>query len=166
MSKLDKIREIIKKHLEEQTATGTGSSYTSGPSGENTDTPIAAGKAPNYYVKKLGYKLVNKNKLHKDAHGVDVKQLWNEGEEPTSAFDLESYISTLPTDDEEVKKYIAGHLGDYNTISSKLKQLITLIGDAKKDDINTYRQNPQMRTVYGTDLAIELLNDLTDLFTK
>ena len=162
MSKLDKIKDLIKKRLKEESATGTGSSYTSGLSGENTATPIAAGKAPNYYVKKLGYKLVKTTK----PKSFDKKQLWNEGDEPTSAFDLESYIATLPTDDEKLKKYIAGHMGDYNTISSKLKELIKLIGDAKKDDINTYRKDPQFRSNYSTDLAIDHLNDLIDFFTK
>ena len=57
-------------------------------------------------------------------------------------------------------------MGDYNTISNKLKELIQLVGDAKKDDINTYRKDPQFRSNYSTDLAIELLNDLIDFFTK
>ena len=162
MSKLDKIKDLIRKRLEEETATGTGSSYNSGDGGENTATPIAAGEAPNYYVKKLGYKLVNKKALNKAAKGIEVKQLWEE----QTAFDIESYIATLPTDDEEVKKYIAGRLGDYNTLSDKLKQLITLIGDAKKDTINSYRENPQFKAVYGTDLANSLLDDVIDLFTK
>lgn len=161
MSKLDKIRETIRKRLEEETATGTGASFNSGNSGENYPTPVA-GKAPNYYVKKLGYKLVNQKALNKEAKGIEVKQLWEE----QTAFDIESYIATLPTDDEEVKKYIAGRLGDYNALSDKLKQLITLIGDAKKDTINSYRENPQFKAVYGTDLANSLLDDVIDLFTK
>ena len=161
MSKVDRIRDIIKKRLKEESATGTGASFNPGESGENYPMPVA-GEAPNYYVKKLGYKLVNRKKLNKAAKGIEVKQL----EEEQTAFDLESYISTLPTDDEKLKKYIAGHMGDYNTISSKLKELIQLVGDAKKDDINTYRKDPQFRSNYSTDLAIELLNDLIDFFTK
>jgi hypothetical protein len=161
MSKLNKVKDLIKKRLEEENTTGTGSSYTSGPSGENTATPIAAGKAKNYYY-KLGFKPVNKKALNKAAKGIEVKQLWEE----QTAFDIESYIATLPTDDEEVKKYIAGRLGDYNALSDKLKQLITLIGDAKKDTINSYRENPQFKAVYGTDLANSLLDDVIELFTK
>ena len=156
MSKLDKIKGLIRKRLEEKTATGTGASFNSGNSGENY-APVA-GEAPNYYVKKLGYKLVKPTK----SKAFDQKQLWEE----QAAFDIESYIATLPTDDEEVKKYIAGRLGDYNALSDKLKQLITLIGDAKKDTINSYRENPQFKAVYGTDLANSLLDDVIDLFTK
>ena len=119
MSKLDKIKGLIKKRLEEESATGTGASFTAG-TGENYATPVA-GKAKNYYY-KLGYKPVNQKALNKAAKGIEVKQLWEE----QTAFDIESYIATLPTDDEEVKKYIAGRLGDYNALSDKLKQLITL----------------------------------------
>jgi hypothetical protein len=159
MSKLNKVKDLIKKRLEEESATGTGASFTAG-TGENYATPVA-GKAKNYYY-KLGYKPVNKKALNKAAKGIEVKQLWEE----QAAFDIESYIATLPTDDEEVKKYIAGRLGDYNALSDKLKQLITLIGDAKKDTINSYRENPQFKAVYGTDLANSLLDDVIDLFTK
>jgi hypothetical protein len=70
----ERIKEIIKKVLNEMSATGTGASFTPGP-GENDATPVA-GVASNYYVKKLGFKLVNKNKLHKQAKGIDTKQLW------------------------------------------------------------------------------------------
>jgi hypothetical protein len=167
MSKLNKVKDLIKKRLEEESATGTGSSFTAG-AGENYATPVAfnpnkkaKGTARNYYY-KLGFKPVNKKALNKAAKGIDVKQLWEE----QTAFDIESYIATLPTDDEEVKKYIAGRLGDYNALSDKLKQLITLIGDAKKDTINSYRENPQFKAVYGTDLANSLLDDVIELFTK
>ena len=159
MSKLNKVKDLIKKRLEEESATGTGSSFTAGE-GVNYATPVA-GKAKNYYY-KLGFKPVNRKALNKAAKGIEVKQLWEE----QAAFDIESYIATLPTDDEEVKKYIAGRLGDYNALSDKLKQLITLIGDAKKDTINSYRENPQFKAVYGTDLANSLLDDVIDLFTK
>lgn len=70
----NRIREIVRKVLREMSATGTGASFTPGSS-ENYATPVA-GVAPNYYVKKLGFKLVNKNKLHKQAKGIDTKQLW------------------------------------------------------------------------------------------
>jgi hypothetical protein len=167
MSKKDKIKDLVSKRLKEISATGTGASFTPG-TGANYATPTAFnpnkkadGTAHNYYY-KLGFKPVNKKALNKAAKGIDVKQLWEE----QTAFDIESYIATLPTDDEEVKKYIAGRLGDYNALSDKLKQLITLIGDAKKDTINSYRENPQFKAVYGTDLANSLLDDVIDLFTK
>ena len=78
----DRIREIVRKVLKEMSATGTGASFTPG-TGENYATPFAfnpnkkaKGSVYNYYVKKLGFKLVDKEKLHKQAKGIDTKQLW------------------------------------------------------------------------------------------
>ncbi len=78
----DRIREIVRKVLKEMSATGTGASFTPG-TGENYATPFAfnpnkkaKGSVYNYYVKKLGFKLVNKNKLHKQAKGIESKPLW------------------------------------------------------------------------------------------
>ena len=165
MSLRNKIKEIIKKHLDETSATGTGSGFTAG-SGENYATPFAfnpkkgAKGAEHIYYYKLGYKPVNKKALNKAAKGIEVKQLWEE-EDPH--FDIESYLSSLQVDD-ETKKYIAGKLGDFNILASKLKELITLIGKAKNETLNSYRDNPQMRSIYGTDLASSMLDDIIELF--
>jgi len=161
MSKRDKIIDLVKKRLKEESATGTGASFTPG-TGENYATPVA-GKAKNYYY-KLGFKPVNKKTLNKAAKGIEVKQLWEE--ETTPEFDVESFIASLPTDDEKLKEYIAGRLGDFNLLSGKLKELITLIRDAKKETIASYKQNPQYRAVYGTDLAVSLVDNLIKLFKK
>ena len=66
----------------------------------------------------------------------------------------------------KLKEYIAGRLGDFNLLSGKLKELITLIRDAKKETIASYKQNPQYRAVYGTDLAVSLVDNLIKLFKK
>ena len=78
----ERIREIVKRMLQEMSATGTGASFTPG-TGENYATPFAfnpnkkaKGTAHNYYVKKLGFKPVDQDKLHKQAKGIEVKQLW------------------------------------------------------------------------------------------
>jgi hypothetical protein len=163
MRQRDKIKDLIVKRLKEESATGTGASFTPG-TGENYATPVA-GKAKNYYY-KLGFKPVNKKALNKAAKGIEVKHLWKEGEEPTPEFDVESFIVSLPTDDEKLKEYIAGRLGDFNLLSGKLKELITLIRDAKKETIASYKQNPQYRAVYGTDLAVSLVDNLIKLFKK
>lgn len=168
MNKIDKIKESIKKKVKEISTTGTGASFTPG-TGANYATPNAfnpnkkAKGAEHIYYYKLGFKPVNQKALNKQAKGIEVKQLWEE-EQPS--FDIEEYISTLPTDNEEVKKYIAGRLGDYNNLSDKLKELIQLISDAKKETINAYRENPQFKAIYGTDLASSLLDDVIELFKK
>jgi hypothetical protein len=166
MSKKEKIKELIQNRLKEISATGTGASFTAG-TGENYATPYAfnpnkkaKGTANNYYY-KLGFKPVNQKALNKAAKGIEVKQLWEEEE---SRFDIEGFLSSLSTDDPEVKKYIAGRLGDFDLLSSKLKELITLLQNAKKETINSYRENPQFKAVYGTDLAISLLDDIIKLF--
>jgi hypothetical protein len=171
MSKRDKIKNLVSKRLKEMSATGTGASFTPG-AGENYATPTAFnpnkkadGTAHNYYY-KLGFKPVNKKALNKAAKGIEVKQLWKEGEETTPEFDVESFIASLPTDDEKLKEYVAGRLGDFNLLSGKLKELITLIRDAKKETIASYKQNPQYRAVYGTDLAVSLVDNLIKLFKK
>jgi hypothetical protein len=156
MSERNKIKDLIVKRLKEESATGTGASFSAGE-GMNYVTPVA-GKAKNYYY-KLGFKPVKTTK----PKSFDVKQLW---EEETPEFDVESFIASLPTDDEKLKEYIAGRLGDFNLISGKLKELITLIRDAKKETIASYKQNPQYRAVYGTDLAVSLIDNLIKLFKK
>ena len=161
----NRLKDIIRKQLEEESATGTGASFTAG-TGENYATPAAfnpitdAKGAKNIYYYKLGFKPVNAKALNKAAKGIDVKKLWEE----EGGLDIESYLSSLPTDNEEIKKYIAGRLGDFDLISSKLKELITLLQEAKKETINSYRENPEFKAIYGTDLAVSLIDDIIKLF--
>jgi hypothetical protein len=163
---MSRLKKIILKKISEESATGTGASFTAG-TGENYATPAAfnpntnAKGTKNIYYYKLGFKPVNAKALNKAAKGIDVKKLWEEEE---TKFDIESYLSSLPTDNEEIKKYIAGRLGDFDLLSSKLKELIVLLQDAKKETINSYRENPEFRAVYGTDLAVSLLDDIIKLF--
>ena len=158
MSNKEQIKELIRKHVQEISSTGTGASYTPGPNGENY-TPVA-GKAKNYYY-KLGFKPVNRKALNKKAKGIEVKQLFEE-EEPK--FDIEGFVNNLEADD-ETKQYIAGRLGDFDLIANKLKELIELIQKAKKETINSYRETPEKKSVYGTDLAISVLDRAIKLFT-
>ena len=159
---MSRLKKIILKKISEESATGTGASFTAG-TGENYATPAAfnpntnAKGTKNKYYYKLGFKPVKTTK----PKSFDKKQLWEEEE---TKFDIESYLSSLPTDNEEIKKYIAGRLGDFDLLSSKLKELIVLLQDAKKETINSYRENPEFRAVYGTDLAVSLLDDIIKLF--
>lgn len=159
MSKKEKIKELIQKRLKEISATGTGASFNSGPSGENYPTPVAD-KAKNYYY-KLGFKPVNRKALNKKAKGIEVIQLQEETE---SKFDIESFISSLNTNDEELKNYIAGRLGDFDLLANRIKELISLIQEAKKETINSYRENPEFKAIYGTDLAIKTIDNAIKLF--
>jgi hypothetical protein len=68
MSERNKIKDLIVKRLKEESATGTGASFSAGE-GMNYATPVA-GKAKNYYY-KLGFKPVKTTK----PKSFDVKQL-------------------------------------------------------------------------------------------
>jgi hypothetical protein len=167
MSKKEKIKELIQTKLKEMSATGTGASFTAG-SGENYATPYAfnpnkkAKGAKNIYYYKLGFKPVDQKTLNKQAKGIEVKHLWEETE---PKFDIEGFISSLNTEDEELKNYIAGRLGDFDLLADKIKELISLIQEAKKETINSYRENPEFKAIYGTDLAIKTIDNAIKLFT-
>ena len=70
-----KLREVIRSIIKEMSMTGggvAGATYIPGE-GMQTATPVA-GKAKNYYVKKLGFKLVPKGRPKSKA--MDYKDLW------------------------------------------------------------------------------------------
>ncbi len=119
-----------------------------------------AKKNPSLSVGR-GEKLSVKAGAGLTAKGIEVKQLWEE-EEPK--FDIEGFVNSLGVDD-ETKQYIAGRLGDFDLIADKLKELIKLIQEAKKETINSYRESPEKKSVYGTDLAISILDRAIKLFT-
>jgi hypothetical protein len=166
MSAKEKIKEFVQKRLKEISATGTGASFTAG-TGANYATPYAfnpnkkAKGAKNIYYYKLGFKPVNRKALNKAAKGIEIKHLWEETE---PKFDIEGFVNSLGVD-EETKQYIAGRLGDFDLIADKLKELIKLIQEAKKETINSYREIPEKKSVYGTDLAISILDRAIKLFT-
>jgi len=75
MDNHQKLREYIRKVIKEMSMTGggvAGASYTPGQ-GMQTATPVA-GKAKNYYVKKLGFKLAPKGRPKSKV--MDYKDLW------------------------------------------------------------------------------------------
>jgi len=68
------LTELVKQKLKETSSTG-GEGYT----GKYAFNPNknASGTAHNYYL-KLGWKLVNRKKLNKQAKGIEVKQLFEQ----------------------------------------------------------------------------------------
>ncbi len=60
--------DAVKSQIKEMTTTSAGGGYL---------TKYAFGKAPNYYVKKLGYKPVNQKSLRKKSKGMDYVDLHN-----------------------------------------------------------------------------------------
>ena len=52
------------------------------------------------------------------------------------------------------------------TLSGFATAVVNGFRDAKKETIASYKQNPQYRAVYGTDLAVSLIDNLIKLFKK
>jgi hypothetical protein len=152
----ERIKELIMKHLQETSATGTDASFAAGE-GENYSTPVA-GKAKNYYY-KLGFKPVNQKKLNKAAHGIDVKHLWEEN----SKFDIETFVSGLNTDNEKLKKFITKRLLDFDIIEDNLKAIIERLKRAKLETQQSYEQEPSYKVLYSTDLIKDNLEDILTL---
>jgi hypothetical protein len=134
-------------------AEGPGANFGPGPKAGPT------GVKDNVYVKNFKYKLVDKKALNKAAKGIEVKQLWE-------ATDVESFLNDLNVVDPDRRKWIAKRLNGFNTLETKLNQLIPLLQQAKHKTLDYYRENPEsFSVVYGTDLANDYLNDLIELFT-
>jgi hypothetical protein len=82
--KKKQLREIIRKVVTEMSATGggtAGASFSPGAGGQYA-TPFAfnpnkkaKGTSRNYYL-KMGWKLVNKEQMRKQAKGMEYKDLW------------------------------------------------------------------------------------------
>jgi hypothetical protein len=155
----NKVRDIIRKALDEESATGAGAgagSFSPG-AGANYATPNAfnpnkkAKGAQNIYYYKLGFKPVDAEKLHKQAKGLEHKDLWtkklNETEKSPA---LENFINTRIT--------------DFDKIEEKINALRPLLEKAKTETVEYYKTSPDFQIKYGTDLASDYLDDLITLF--
>jgi hypothetical protein len=169
----DLLRELVQKHLKEMSATGAGISaatYTPGES-ENTAPKYAfnpnkkaKGTQNTYYYKLSGYKPVDAEKLHKQAKGLEHKDLWAKKLEENESTD--SYINSLNIQDPSLKQFINTRMTDFDKIEDKLNTLLPLLKSAKTDTMEYYKINPDFKIKYGTDLAADYLDDLITLFKE
>lgn len=155
----DKIRNIIRKALDEESATGAGAgagSFSPG-AGANYATPNAfnpnkkAKGAQNIYYYKLGFKPVDAKKLHKQAKGLEHKDLWTKKLEETEE-------NTL------LKSFVDTRINDFDKIEEKINTLRPLLEKAKAETMEYYKTSPNFQVKYGTDLASDYLDDLITLF--
>jgi hypothetical protein len=155
----NKVRDIIRKALDEESSTGAGASAGSfNPgTGANYATPNAfnpnkkAKGAQNIYYYKLGWKPVDAKKLHKQAKGLEHKDLWTKKlEETEKSPALENFINTRIT--------------DFDKIEEKINALRPLLEKAKAETMEYYKTSPNFQIKYGTDLASDYLDDLITLF--
>jgi hypothetical protein len=163
------LKELVRKHLKEMSATGAGVSaatYTPGQS-ENTASEYAfnpnkkAKGAQNIYYYKLGWKPVDTKKLHKQAKGLEHKDLWTKKLEENESTD--SYINSLNIQDPSLKQFINTRMTDFDKIEDKLNTLLPLLKSAKTDTMEYYKINPDFKIKYGTDLIVDYLDDIITL---
>jgi len=166
-SNLDKIKEIVLKKLKETSATGTGASFTPG-TGANYATPFAfnpnkkaKGTQNNYYY-KLGWKNVPVEKLHKASKAIDHKDLWKKKLKEGEATD--TYVNNLNLTDPSLTQFITNRVSDFDKIEDKLNTLLPLLKQAKEKTMEYYKMSPDFKVQYGTDLAVDYLDDIIKLF--
>lgn len=171
-SNLNKLKEVVLKKLKEISATGAGAGaghFTPG-SGAQYATPYAfnpnkkAKGAQNIYYYKLGWKDVPVKKLHKQAKGIEHKDLWKKKLEETESTD--TYVNSLNLDDPALKQFIQNRVGDFDKIEDKLNTLLPLLKQAKTKTMDYYKSSPDFKIQYGTDLAVDYLDDIIKLFQE
>ncbi len=73
MATRQQLKDELKKQLKEMSTSGAAAAYST-PYAFNPNKN-AQGTSRNYYL-KMGWKLVNKNKVRKAAKGMEYKDLW------------------------------------------------------------------------------------------
>jgi hypothetical protein len=149
------------KSIAETSTTGGNSGFTSGTEGENYATPFAfnpnkkaKGAAVNYYY-KLGWKPAPK------PHSSKTIDIIKEAET-----NVEEYIKSLNIESPALQKHITDRVLGFNKVETKLNELIPLLAKAKQETLDYYRQNPNFSVMYGTDLAVDYIDDLIEMFKK
>jgi hypothetical protein len=183
----------IKGTLDEISALGSDSGFTSGGEGENHNGPSPRKSTYGAYT-QAGYKKVTEgpgatfgpgpvagpegvtnNTYVKDFKYklVDKKKLNKAAKgiivKPLweANTDVEEYLTGLNITDPDKKKFIASRLLGFDELERKLNELIPFLQQAKHETMDYYRENPDSFAVlYGTDLANDYVNDLIELFKK
>jgi hypothetical protein len=167
------VRDIVRKALEEESATGAGANAATFTPGEgaNYATPNAfnpnkkAKGAQNIYYYKLGWKPVDAEKLHKQAKGIEHKDLWKKKLEETEE-SSDSYIESLKLSNPKLKEFIGTKVNEFEVIEDKLNTLLPLLKRAKAETMEYYKYSPDFQIKYSTDVTIDYLDDLITLFKE
>ena len=67
-------------------------------------------------------------------------------------------------DNQQLKNFISKRINDFDDIEIKLNKIINLASEAKKETMEYYKTSPDFQVKYGTDLAVDYLDDLITLF--
>lgn len=151
---------MIKNQLEEISTTSAGGDYAT-PFAFNPNKK-ADGAAVNYYY-KLGYKKAPEPKTSKTIAVVDLKKSKTKPLNEEIA-QIEDYIKSLGIESPNLKKHIADRILGFEKIESKLNDLVPLLGRAKQDTMDKYREEQNFNIYYPTDLALDYLDDLIGIF--
>ena len=139
------------------------SSATGSGPGAGSFTPgTGAQGAEKIYYYKLGFKPVDAEKLHKASKTLDHKDLWKKKLEEDASTD--AYMNSLNLPDDSIKQFVQDRVSDFDKIEDKLNILLPLLKKAKAETMKYYKNNPDYNIQYGTDLAVDYLDDLITLF--
>ena len=152
----------IKSTLEEISTTSAGGEYST-PFAFNPNKN-AEGAAVNYYY-KLGYKKAPKPKSSKTIDVIDLSKSKTDKLNENVA-QIEDYMNSLGVESPNLKKHISDRILGFEKIESKLNDLVPLLGRAKQDTMDQYREKQDFTIYYPTDLAMEYLDDLIGIFKK
>jgi hypothetical protein len=121
------------------------------------------GVKDNVLVKTFKYKLVPKPH---DSKTIAIVDLSKSKTTPLNEADInvEEYINDLGIESSALKKHITSRILGFDKVENKLNELIPLLAKAKIKTMDYYKQNPDFKVVYGTDLAVDYLDDLIEMF--
>ena len=121
------------------------------------------GVEDNMLVKKFKYKLVPKPHTSKTIAIVDLSKgkttPLNEAD-----VNIEEYVNGLGIESSAMKKHITSRILGFDKVENKLNELIPLLAQAKIKTMDYYKENPDFKVLYGTDLAVDYLDDLIEMF--
>jgi len=78
----------------------------------------------------------------------------------------DSYLNSINIGDPQLKQFIEDKITDFDKIEDKLNILIPLLKKAKTETMDYYKNNPDFKIQYSTDLASDYIDDLITLFNK
>lgn len=77
---------------------------------------------------------------------------------------IDTYLDGLNILEPKLREFIKGRIEVFDTIEDKLNALINSLKKAKEETKKHYQQNPKFDILYSTDLTVDYLNDLIELY--
>lgn len=152
--------KMIKSQLEEISTTAAGGDYET--KFAFNPNKKADGAETNYYY-KLGFKPAPKPR---DSKTMDIVNLSKSKTTQLNedAQQIEDYMNSLGIESPNLKKHISDRILGFNKLESKLNELVPLLGRAKQETMDKYREEQNFNIYYPTDLALDYLDDLIGIF--